>query len=117
MPKTDKNPDYSFDHCVQRVKERYGQDLTLKQYNEWNKSLQLWVKTNGDAIKFTKGKQTVEYNGIITLSNIMPLSKIKINDKNISYTFKYVDSDSIYYLVFETERNCITTFLPPKSFN
>ena len=103
MPKTKKDNNYSFDHSVQRFKERYDRELILKNY-------QSWCKNAKDAI------------GGKTIDNMTILSKQKVNDMNTSYVIHYRSLVDIYdklptdiYFVYETERDTITTFLPPDS--
>jgi hypothetical protein len=96
MPKTIKDTMYSFNHSVQRFKERYDKDLTLKQYNLWNDSIKNVCNDN-------KSNE-----------NIKIISKTKVNNNNTSYTVQLIKEN--IYMVFETERNTITTFLPRSSF-
>ncbi len=103
MPKTQKDNEYSFDHSVQRFKERYNRELVLKNY-------QNWCKNAKDAIS---GK---------TIDDMTILSKQKVNNTNTSYVIHYkllIDAhDKLptdMYFVYETERDTITTFLPPDS--
>lgn len=103
MPKTKKDNNYSFDHSVQRFKERYDRELTLKNY-------QNWCKNAKDVIN---GK---------TIDDMIIISKQKVNDMNTSYVIHYkllIDihdkSHTDIYFVYETERDTITTFLPPDS--
>ena len=118
MPKTSKDNDYSISHCLQRLNERYSLEVDQKQYNQWNKTIQDWIKKYGDTIKITNSKVGF-LTDLFLNSNIKPISKTKINDNNLSYTLQFMtkinDKSIILYLVFETERNCITTFLPPES--
>jgi hypothetical protein len=97
MPKTKRDSAYSVDHSLQRYKERYGKELDLQEYNLWNDMAKSFI--NNDKKN----------------ENISTVSKIKVNDKNTSYTLKIINKDEIIYAVFETERNTITTFLPPMS--
>lgn len=95
MPKTNKDSNYSIKHCLERFNERYGKEMTEDTYNKYNK----YVK------KFMKTKEDGEY--IISI-----ISETKINDKNISYILKMFVDDEKMYFVYESERDCITTFLP-----
>lgn len=95
MPKTTKDNDYSYAHSVQRFNERYGKDLTLKDYQDWCKS----------------AKQLI--NGC-SVNDMTIISKQIVNQKNTSYVIHYKLSYDLYF-VYETERDTITTFLPPDS--
>ncbi len=103
MSKTKKTNNYSFDHSVQRFKERYDRELVLKNYQNWCKH----------AKDIIGGK---------IIDNMAILSKQKVNDANISYTIHYKSLIDMHdklltdiYFVYETERDTITTFLPPNS--
>lgn len=96
MPKTIKDSTYSFNHSLERYSQRYNETLTLKQYNLWNDSVKNVVNNNK------------------TNENIKIISKTKVNNNNVSFTIQLIKED--VYLVFETERNVITTFLPRESF-
>jgi hypothetical protein len=95
MVKTEKDSSYSIEHCIQRYKERYGKNLTIEEYTKLNKRTQNWFKYPTDEFK--------------------EVSKDKISEDNYSYILAYTFNDELTYLVYETKRNCITTFLPVKS--
>lgn len=98
MVKQIKDSQYSFEHCIQRYKERYDKDLTIVYYNELNSNAQKIINENNNENKSYK-----------------IISKEKITNSNISYIIEYNDNDNYTYFVFETERNYITTFLHPQS--
>lgn len=90
--KRDDSIDYSFDHCVQRMAERYDSyELTRKTYDLFNEQV----------IKFHENNKT------ITSINITRISKDKT-------TMTYLLEDK-YYCVFDPAKNRITTFLPPET--
>jgi len=95
MPKTLRDNNYSFDHSVQRFKERYDKELTLKDY-------QFWCKCAKELI-----------NGKV-FDDMIILSAQKASSTNMSYVIYYKLSYDLYF-VYETERDTITTFLPPNS--
>lgn len=43
MVKTDRNAEYSYNHCVQRAKERYNIILTKQLYDEMNKRVKKYI--------------------------------------------------------------------------
>lgn len=96
MSKITKDSNYSFEHSVQRFEERYGKVLTLEVYNKWNNLVKKWFLDKLDA-------------------NFTLISEDKASKTNTSYIVKYNSDIGVIYFTFETERNCITTFLPPKS--
>jgi hypothetical protein len=95
MVKLQKDQTYSIEHCIQRYKERYNKDLTVDEYNKLNKQVQNWFQTPNINFKL--------------------IAKDPITKNNYSYILEHSLNGELLYLVFETERNCITTFLPPKS--
>ena len=95
MVKSQKDQTYSIEHCIQRYKERYNKDLTLDEYNKLNKLAQNWF--------------------LVKDKNFNLISKDKITNDNYSYILEHFFNNESTYFVFETERNCITTFLPAKS--
>ena len=96
MSKPTKDSNYSFEHSVQRFEERYEKVLTLELYNKWNTLVKKWFLDKKDA-DFTL------------------ISEDNASKTNKSYIVKYNTEIGVVYFTFETERNCITTFLPPKS--
>jgi len=97
MVKTNKDNSYSITHCIERYKERYNKDMSLDDYNKLNNLVIKWLQ--------------------IPNNNIQIISKDKIIKNNYSYILETKFNEEIIYFVFETERNCITTFLPVKSVN
>ena len=95
MVKSQRDRIYSVDHCIQRYKERYNKNLTLNEYNELNKQAQGWFLTSN--------------------TNFKSIAKDKISNNNYSHILEHLLNDELTYFVFETQRNCITTFLPVKS--
>lgn len=98
MPKQVRNSDYSANHSIQRFKERYNKDLSVNAYNELNIKIRNFVhnKKQYDEIKLIK--------------------KTIIDKSNDSYVIEIIYNNDTIYANFETERNCITTFLPKSSF-
>lgn len=95
MVKTNKDDLYSFEHCVQRYKERYNKVLTFDSYNELNEKVKKWFNKNNNEFKI--------------------VSKDKINKNNYSYILECYISNELTFIVFEDSKNCITTFLPVDS--
>lgn len=95
MVKSQRDQTYSVEHCIQRYKERYNKDLTLIEYNKLNKEAQKWF--------------------LAPNINFKLIAKDKISNDNYSHILEHLLNGELTYFVFETERNCITTFLPAKS--
>lgn len=95
MVKTKKDNLYSFEHCVERYKQRYNKVLTFDIYNELNEKVKKWFSKNNDEFKI--------------------ISKDKINKNNYSYILECQISKELTFIVFEDGKNCITTFLPVDS--
>jgi hypothetical protein len=87
MGKLIKNREYSFHHCQQRAKERYGIFLTRQDWEDWAEdcrnsiSSALYTNVNGRVIQTT---HVIYYWGM-----------------------KFI-------VVYENKRDCITTLLPPE---
>jgi len=83
---------------MQRFKERYNKDLSIDAYNELNTKIRNFIhnKKQYDGIKLIK--------------------KTIIDKSNDSYVMEIMYNGETIYANFETERNCITTFLPKVSF-
>jgi len=98
MPKQIRDANYSIEHSLQRFKERYEQNLPLKTYQEWNSKIRNLI------------------GGITQPSNMVIIKKTTVTKTNDSYVIEITHENKKIYANFETERNCITTFLPIKSF-
>ena len=85
--KTVKDREYSFAHCSERAKQRYGIELTRQAWEEWaddcrnSISSALYTNTNDKVIQTT---HVIYYWGV-----------------------KFI-------VVYENKRDCITTLLPPE---
>ncbi len=89
---------YSVNHCCERFLERYGKELQREIYDKWNNKINKWMNEQNKNNDFKI------------------ISTDKINITNTSYIIKYEKSDfGLIYFVYESERSCITTFLPIKS--
>lgn len=125
MPKTNKDEEYSISHCIQRLNERYSMSITKEEYEDWNNRIREHVKINWD-VEVTKGRnKTLEQMCRISSMPINILCKNKISDTNYSIVLSFLQPNKVnnysylpptLYPVFETDRNRITTFLPPTDF-
>lgn len=84
MPKTIRDQLYSFEHCIQRYKERYGKDLSKNEYTVLCEKAKEMIKD---------GKYSAE--------------------EKTATTEQYIIEVDGVICVYEIERGCITTFLPP----
>lgn len=94
MSKTNRDIEYSLDHCKERFLERYNRELNIENYKKWNNLIRNKLAKNEE--------NTVEI--INTDKSNMTVHIIKI-----------VDENEKIYCSFEEQRNCITTFLPIES--
>lgn len=99
MPKTQRDASYSLAHCQERIKERYGLDLSEKEYNELNNKVRDFLKIHTD-----RG-QGNDYALIfdVTKQKTATIYVIKIK----SFKNKEI------FVNYEDIRDCVTTILPP----
>lgn len=87
MGKTVKDREYSFQHCKERAKERYGLELTRDAWEQWaeecRRTVEFAIYTN------TNGK-------IVQTTHVIYWWGVKL------------------IVVYENKRDCITTLLPPE---
>lgn len=99
MPKTEKDQDYSVDHCIQRMKERYDVDITKKDYDQLNDQVKKFMKTY-------KNKNDTDKQ--LTIIGI---------EKQKSATLYVLKVESFkgktVFINYEDVRDCVTTILPP----
>lgn len=98
MIKPVRDANYFIEHSLQRFKKRYGSTLPLKTFHDWNRKIR-------DIIS------GIAYQTCITI-----ISKITVTKTNDLYIVTITHDGKKIYANFETERNCITTFLPTKTF-
>jgi len=92
---------YSFEHCRDRVAERYGGLLLTKE---------LYEKMN---IIARLARQSPKPVSMRDMSGRNHGSR----DKGVSFLIEIVLLDGTQLAAsYEAERDCITTFLPPKAF-
>lgn len=99
MSKKTRDADYSVEHSIQRLQERYGMTITEKEFhhisNQVKEFLQIHNKKNEEndfALLYDVSKQKDCMSYVVKIKNF---------------------NGQIIYCTFETGRNCITTFLPP----
>ena len=91
MPRTVRDKNYSEQHARQRYAERYGTELTSAQY----KRLCTLVKKKLQQQESVIGHELTQKNPLI---------------EQWVFRFQYDNIEIIP--VYETDRDCITTFLP-----
>lgn len=97
MVKYIKDDAYSFEHCVQRYKERYNKILIKKNYDLLNNKIKKWLIDNDNSFKI--------------------ISKYKIDKTNYSYILEYFFDNEYVYITYDSSKKYITTFLPPSSIH
>jgi hypothetical protein len=95
MVKIKKDQLYSIEHCIQRYRERYKKELSIDEYHKLNNEVIKWFIKQDNKFKI--------------------IDKCNITNDNYSYILEHLLNNDLIYLVFETQRNCITTFLPIES--
>ena len=99
MPKTNRDGTYSLTHCQERLKERYGLDLTDKEYGELNKQVTEFL------IEHQKRGQENEYAFLFDVSKQKTTTVYVLKIKSFKGKTIFVN--------YEDTRGCVTTILPP----
>lgn len=89
-----RDKDYSIQHSIQRFEERYGKIISKNQYNILVEVVRNYIREN----KFITGVN-------------------KVSKTNTQYVVNFIYENVNIIATFETERDCITTFLPYKKFS
>jgi len=92
MPKTYKDINYSLMHSLQRFEERYNQKISINQYYNLVKQARTFIAQN----------KNIKSKSVVSNLNVQYVITMELDNKEI-------------WVVFETERDTITTFLPIKS--
>jgi hypothetical protein len=98
MPKTNRDFDYSIDHCIQRIKERYNLTMSKDDYNNLNKRVKNFIKTDQNK------------NDKSDFGFIINIEKYKDGKTYVMKIFNFLETEIC--LNFDTERDYITTILP-----
>lgn len=114
-----KDNKYSAQHSIERFQERYGITITEREYQKLSLEVRTFLKSNNDksnADKFSSTKLLSIHKGFSNdFAEVIDVEKTK---DGIQYVIKIKERYSIeIFCVYETARDCITTFLPAKSFD
>jgi hypothetical protein len=99
MSKKQRDENYSVEHSIQRLQERYNITITEKEFHNISTQVKEFLETH------TKKNEENEFAQLYDVSKQKDCMSYVVKIKNFN--------NIIVWCTFESGRNCITTFLPP----